>query len=98
CELAEGFRQVPLVDGGELLALRQAFFPARGKGAHHAGDGLADGDLIGWNFYAVVETAEPVPEPFADSALYEVILACGVAVIVLVGIFVYDRVWKKRNG
>ncbi len=63
----------------------------------YSGNGFAENDKINWQFYAVVEPAEPVAVPFSDSALYEVILACGIAAIVLAGIFIYDYFWKKRN-
>ena len=65
----------------------------------YAGSGLAEEDMINWLFYAVVtQDEEPVKERFSDSALYEVILACGAALIVLTGIVVYDRFWKQRHN
>ncbi len=91
-------------DGGLEMNIA---LPADGNAAYtidlrcdyaYSGSGLGENDLIQWQFFAVVEEEEPVAVPFSDSALYEVILACGIAVIVLVGTFASDRFWKKQKG
>lgn len=64
----------------------------------YAGEGLAEDDLIEWEFYAVTETAnETESTPFSDQALLEVLLACGIAAVLLVGVFLYDRFVKNRR-
>lgn len=64
----------------------------------YTGEGLASDDLIKWEFYAVEEASDDAAETtsFSNSALLEVLLACGVAVLLLGGIFVYDRFIKNR--
>ncbi len=64
----------------------------------YTGEGFAADDLIKWDFYAVNETPKDTEEstPFSDPALLEVLLACGIAVLLLGGIFAYDRFIKNR--
>ncbi len=64
----------------------------------YTGKGLAADDLIKWDFYAVNKTPDEHEEStsFSNPALLEVLLACGIAVLLLGGIFVYDRFLKNR--
>lgn len=59
------------------------------------GEGLADNEVIQWQFYTLSQAEDTGNEGFSDPALLEVTLACGIAVIVLAGIFLYDR-YRKR--
>lgn len=64
----------------------------------YTGEGLATDDLIEWEFYTVQEAAEePSSSPFSDPALLEVLVACGIAVLLLGGVFLYDRFLKKHR-
>ncbi len=64
----------------------------------YTGKGLAKNDLIKWDFYAVEETPVDTAEStsFSNPALLEVLIACGIAALLLGGIFVYDRFVKNR--
>lgn len=63
----------------------------------YIGEQLSAEDLIKWEFYVTVEdTPETSSSPFSDPALFEVIFACGLAVLLLGGIFLYDRFIKIR--
>ncbi len=63
----------------------------------YTGDGLAADDLIEWEFYAVTETTDETKFSFSDPALFEVLMACGIAAVLLGGIFLYDRFMKNRR-
>ncbi len=62
----------------------------------YAGQGLAKDETIQWQFYTIAQADNTNKEGFADPALLEVVLACGIALIVLVGIFLYDHFRKRR--
>lgn len=64
----------------------------------YTGNGFAEEDLIKWEFYAVDETADDTAESssFTNPALREVLFACGIAALLLIGIFVYNRFVKNR--
>lgn len=64
----------------------------------YTGEGLAENDLIKWEFYAVEETMDNTTEPssFSNPALLEVLVACGITVLLLGAIFVYNRFAKNR--
>ncbi len=63
----------------------------------YTGEGLATNDVIKWDFYAVDETANETSEStsFSNPALLEVLVACGIAALLLGGIFAYNRFVQK---
>ncbi len=65
----------------------------------YTGTGLSSDDLIEWKFYAVTDADETVDNTpgFSDPALWEVLCACGVAVALLAGVFLYDR-FRRNHG
>ncbi len=64
----------------------------------YTGQGFAEDDLITWDFYAVEETPDTTESTsFSNPALLEVLFACGIAVLLLGGIFAYDRFVKNRK-
>ncbi len=64
---------------------------------NYTGSGLGAQDVIRWEFSSVTPTAADDQVHFDDQALLEVVLACGIAVIVLAAIFLYDRFWRARR-
>ncbi len=65
----------------------------------YTGNGLTEDDFIKWEFYAVDETSADTVEDtsFSNPALLEVFIACGIAALLLGGIFAYDRLVKNRR-
>ena len=65
----------------------------------YTGNGLAEKDLIKWEFYAVEETSDDTAETtsFSNRALLEIFVSCGIAALLLGGIFVYNRFIKNRR-
>lgn len=65
---------------------------------HGAKTGFEDGALIDWKFYTVMETeVENKAEAFSDPALREIILAAVVALLLLVGVGVYEIVKRQKR-
>lgn len=64
----------------------------------YTGTGFAEEDVIKWEFYAVNEEADDTTSStsFTNPALWEVLFACGIAVLLLGGIFVYTCFIKNR--
>ncbi len=65
------------------------------------GTGFAQDEYIDWKFYAVDDVAtqaqEQPAEPFDDPTVRELVLAVAVAVILLVGVALYEA-WRRRNS
>lgn len=66
---------------------------------NYTGEGLSENDTIDWEFYAVEAAAsdeeEETSSPFSDPVLIEVLIACGIAAVLLVGVFILDRIRKR---
>ena len=64
----------------------------------YTGAGFTEEDVIKWEFYAVDKTADNTAgsTAFSNPALWEVLFACGIAALLLGGIFVYNRFVKNR--
>ena len=58
----------------------------------YIGDGFSSSDLITWEFYAVQEVVNDADDSsrFSNPALLQVLVACGVALLLLAGVFLYD--------
>lgn len=63
----------------------------------YEGAGLGDNELLDWQFYTFTEKASTVPERFNDPALLEIAIAVGAVGLLLIGVFVFDRL-RKRQG
>lgn len=64
---------------------------------NYTGNGLGENDVISWEFLATSPAIADEHVAFDDQALLEVVLACGIALIVLAAIFLYDRFWRARR-
>lgn len=59
--------------------------------------GFEDGKLIDWKFYTVLESeTEDKAEAFNDPALRDILIAAGVAILLLVGVGVYEIIRRKQ--
>ncbi len=59
--------------------------------------GFENGTLLDWKFYTVLQKeAEQATTSFNDPALREIVIAAGVAAVLLIGVGVYD-LWRRRT-
>lgn len=64
----------------------------------YVGEGLSTNDLIEWEFYTVTEPTEKADfSTFSDSVLLEMLIACGIAAVLLGSVYLYERLVKKRK-
>lgn len=60
--------------------------------------GFEDGTLIDWKFYTVLESeTENKTEAFNDPALREILIAAAIAILLLVGVGVYEIIRRKQR-
>lgn len=63
--------------------------------------GFESDDVIDWKFYTVVETevedSEKPAAAFSDPALREVLIAAGAAVVLLVGVGIYELIRRRKQ-
>ncbi len=61
------------------------------------GTGLGKNELLDWKFYTFTKKQETTTEQFEDPALLEVAIAVGAAGILLIGVWLFDRLRKKQE-
>lgn len=62
----------------------------------YTGDGWPQDRLIEWQFYSMLDDhAVVAPPPLSNTNLIQIVAACGIAGILIVGVILFDRFFKR---